>query len=327
MEVNHKMEIVFKKEETVDTLLDKISEYDIYRNYTGREVEFRKHILSPLRDDKHPSFSYTKGRKRILWKDWGTGEMGDCINLVMKLYDEDTAHAIKRIKEDMLVNAYSTTISMSVHSEERLTTKDYDITYQPFTAVDQAYWNKFNISLELLTRYNVRSVKYIYTKDKLNQFYTYNNPIYAYIWDDNNMKIYRPYAAKEYKWKIIGKGTIEGLDQLPNMDSLLIITKSLKDVMCLTSFGYSAISLCSEAVKLDLNDFYKLNSRFKHIISLYDDDTQGNAGSSYLREAYKIPQMKIGYPNIKDISEMCEKLGSSKTEDYLKELMERWQKN
>ena len=52
---------------------------------------------------------------------------------------------------------------------------------------------------------------------------------------------------------------------LPKTGDSVVITKSLKDVMCLYEYGISAIAPCSENMFLTDSQYEKLKNRFKHI--------------------------------------------------------------
>jgi len=50
---------------------------------------------SPLREEQEPSFRIS--RRYNNWVDWGSGERGDIINLVERLFDTDTSGALREI--------------------------------------------------------------------------------------------------------------------------------------------------------------------------------------------------------------------------------------
>jgi len=55
----------------------------------------------------------------------------------------------------------------------------------------------------------------------------------------------------------------------------IVITKSLKDVMCLYEFGIPAIAPCSENLFLTESQYEKIKKKFKRILVLYDNDRPG----------------------------------------------------
>ena len=99
--------------------------------------------------------------------------------------------------------------------------------------------------------------------------------MYAYkVYD--HFKIYRPLADKYTKWRNnLTEYDIQGYAQLPEKGNLLIITKSMKDVMCLKELGYNAISPSSESTFIPDNALEVLKKRFKHILICFDRDAPG----------------------------------------------------
>ena len=63
-------------------------------------------------------------------------------------------------------------------------------------------------------------------------------------------------------WK---KDLIQGAHMLPKTGNVLVITKSLKDVMTLYEYGITAIAPCSENEFLTDVQYEKIKKRFKHI--------------------------------------------------------------
>ena len=96
----------------------------------------------------------------------------------------------------------------------------------------------------------------------------------------NHFKIYRPLADKYTKWRNnLTELDIQGYKQLPKTGDILIITKSMKDVMCLYEMGIAAISPSSESTFIPDKVLKQLKKRFKRII--FDRD---QAGVKYLRK-------------------------------------------
>ena len=88
----------------------------------------------------------------------------------------------------------------------------------------------------------------------------------------NRYKIYSPYEDKN-KWLSNTKKTdIQGYAQLPEKGNKLIITSSLKDVMCLYAAGYYSIAMQSEMQIPDEKLISELKNRFNTIEILYDND-------------------------------------------------------
>lgn len=266
---------------TLDYILSKVSEYDIYAHYLG---QFKVGAIynSPFRKDKNPSFGiyYSKRTKQLLFKDHGTGECGNIVKFV-SLYTGLTNY--NDILKDIVKQLNITTDTKLDSSKQYIPSSEtvIGIVRQKFTPTDINYWSQFNISEKTLKKFNVNSIKYYLCNGIVKGIYKEDNPMYAYkVY--NNFKIYRPLADKYTKWRNnLTEYDIQGYAQLPSKGDTLIITKSMKDVMCLYEMGMPAISPSSESTFIPNDILEGLKKRFKRIIILFDRD---NAGVKYLRK-------------------------------------------
>lgn len=260
---------------TLDDILSKVTEYDIYSRYIGH---FKIGLIynSPFRKDKNPSFGifYSKKNGRLLFKDHGTGECGDVIKFV-SLYTGITNYndILNRIVKDL--NITNNTV-LKASKEYKIPTETViGVVRQDWTDIDKQYWSQFGITIDTLKKFNVSSIKYYLCNGIVKAIYKDTNPMYAYkVY--NHFKIYRPLADKYTKWRNnLTEIDIQGYEQLPESGNLLIITKSLKDVMCLYEMGYTAISPSSESTFIPDKVLKQLKKRFKRILICFDRDTSG----------------------------------------------------
>lgn len=260
---------------TLDDILSKVTEYDIYSRYIGH---FKIGLIynSPFRKDKNPSFGifYSKKSGRLLFKDHGTGECGDVIKFV-SLYTGITNYndILNRIVKDL--NITNNTV-LKASKEYKIPTETViGVVRQDWTNVDKQYWSQFGITIDTLKKFNVSSIKYYLCNGIVKAIYKNTNPMYAYkVY--NHFKIYRPLADKYTKWRNnLQEYDIQGFQQLPKKGDLLIITKSLKDVMCLYEMGYTAISPASESTFIPDKVLDMLKSNFKRILICFDRDIAG----------------------------------------------------
>ena len=260
---------------TIDWILSKVTEYDIYAKYIG---QFKVGMIynSPFRKDKNPSFGiyYSKRTKQLLFKDHGTGECGNVIKFV-SLFTGKTEY--NDILSDIVDKLNITNNTKLVSSKQYIppTETVIGVVRQEFTDVDINYWKQFNISINTLKKFNVNSIKYYLCNGIVKGTYKRENPMYAYkVY--NNFKIYRPLADKYTKWRNnLTDYDIQGYEQLPQKGDILFITKSMKDVMCLYEMGYPAVSPSSESTFLPKDVLEQLKTRFKRIIILFDRDVAG----------------------------------------------------
>ena len=129
--------------------------------------------------------------------------------------------------------------------------------------------------------------------------------MYAYkVYD--RFKIYRPLASKYTKWRTnLTNRHVQGLAELPKEGgNLLIITKSLKDVMCLYEMGFYAISPSSETTFIPEDMLQSLRRKWKHIVILFDRDRTGMFKAREYSKRYKFDALFVNKRfNAKDISD------------------------
>ena len=311
-----------KKESlTIEYILSKVSEYDIYASYIG---QFKPGLIynSPFRKDTNPSFGIflSKRTGKLLFKDHGSGVCGDVIKFVREYtgisnYNEVLQEIVKRLK---ITNKTVLKSTKPIESKETV----IGIVRQAFTKIDEQYWGSYHISMPTLEKYNVHSIKYYLCNGIVKGIYKDENPMYAYkVY--NNFKIYRPLGDKFTKWRNnLTEFDVQGYAQLPKKGNLLIITKSLKDVMVLHEMGYNAVSPSSESTFIPdivLND---LKKRFKNILLCFDRDVPGvtNMRKVSLKTGLKGFLVHKSF-KAKDISDAVKTNGFESVHDWLKKLL------
>ena len=310
---------------TLDWILSKVTEYDIYAKYIG---QFKVGMIynSPFRKDKNPSFGiyYSKRTKQLLFKDHGTGECGNVIKFV-SLFTGKTEYT--DILSDIVDKLNITNNTKLVSSKQYIppTETVIGVVRQEFTDVDINYWKQFNISINTLKKFNVNSIKYYLCNGIVKGTYKRENPMYAYkVY--NNFKIYRPLADKYTKWRNnLTDYDIQGYEQLPQKGDILFITKSMKDVMCLHEMGYPAVSPSSESTFLPKDVLEQLKTRFKRIIILFDRDTAGVKRSRKLSRETGLEAIFINKKfKAKDVSDAVEANSFEEIKNWLNETIKNY---
>jgi Crassvirales DNA primase len=321
---------------TKEEILAKISEVDIIEYYLNIKLKYNTIINSPFRKDRNPSFSFKIGEgSSVLAKDFGSGETFDCFNIVQKLYNCNFFEALKIISTDFKIKDYNNITDNSSllvnNTKDELYTKYLidkqkniiSIQKQAFTKTDIDYWSKYHIPIKTLVKFDVFSCKYVWYNKSLIKTYSNNNPVYAYRFIESDQyvyKIYCPFKDKKYKWLFNGSSvSLEGYNQLPLFGDVLIITKSMKDVMSLHELGYNSVSLQAEGNKLQYDTYIKLSKRFNKIVILYDNDDCGIRNSNKLAKEYNINQIMIPLDSkCKDIADYIEIFGIEKSKELIK---------
>ena len=301
---------------TLEYILSKVSELQIYQAYV-KDIKPGYIYNSPFRKDRNPSFGifYSNKTKRLLFKDHGTNECGDIIKFVSLMTNLTNYNDIlNQIVTDLSVNDIKKpNISIEPQVETII-----GIVRQPFSDKDFAYWGQFGITKKTLTKFNVFCTKYYLSNGIVKGIYKEENPIYAYkVYD--KFKIYRPLGDKYTKWRSnLTTEYVQGYEQLPKTGDLLIITKSLKDVMTLYEMGYTAIAVNSESNFIPDAALEDVLKRFKRVLLLFDRDITG------VRQMRKL-SLKTGLKgflinkrfNAKDISDAVQLHGKEKIKEWL----------
>lgn len=310
---------------TLDWILSKVTEYDIYAKYIG---QFKVGMIynSPFRKDKNPSFGiyYSKRTKQLLFKDHGTGECGNVIKFV-SLFTGKIEY--NDILSDIVDKLNITNNTKLVSSKQYIppTETVIGVVRQEFTDVDINYWKQFNISINTLKKFNVNSIKYYLCNGIVKGTYKRENPMYAYkVY--NNFKIYRPLADKYTKWRNnLTDYDIQGYEQLPQKGDILFITKSMKDVMCLHEMGYPAVSPSSESTFLPKDVLEQLKTRFKRIIILFDRDVAGVKRSRKLSRETGLEAIFINKKfKAKDVSDAVKANSFEEIKNWLDETIKNY---
>lgn len=317
-------------------ILKNLSDLDIFEMYLG-EIPVRP-ISSPFREDIKPSFSLfmSKEHGRVFFKDFGTGESGDCFLFVMRLFRLGSkSETFLKIARDFNLTQYDLnprTFSPSpkvivkkyVKNVKTLGTQKFriSVTVRPWKLRDKKYWSdKYGLSKAQLEFCKIYPISHFF----INGLCTIAQPLaYAFVeGKDNNQtfKIYQPYAPQGNKWfNNNDRSTWELWTQLPAKGNVLIVTSSRKDAIVIkTLFNSEVITSCalqSEGVKPKQSVVDELKSRFKHIFIMYDNDydSKKNSGRIAGENLAKITGFtQIEVPDEykkKDPSDYVEKYGS-----------------
>jgi 5S rRNA maturation endonuclease (ribonuclease M5) len=189
---------------------------------------------------------------------------------------------------------------------------------------DLAYWGQFGITREILEKYKVNAISKMFSDGVLKQVYSEDNPMYSYR-VFNSFKIYKPLANKSDKWRgNLERNDIQGFEQLNKTGDLLVITKALKDVMTLRSFGINAIAPPSESSILEEAPIESCRRRFSKIIMLYDRDKTGMLFTRKIAKKFNLDFVFINKKyEAKDISDFVKKYGRQSGKELLDYILKR----
>jgi len=264
-----------------------LKDSEIYCFYMNTDsINLNSAMSSPLREDPTPSFGFFLNKRgNIIYNDFVNGG-GDCYKFVKEFfaysqwYDVYSQIAIdfnldKKYKcsNNLLNNENKNKVKYDANIQILKKKKcKISVNKRIWEVHDLNYWNKFNINKVMLIKYRVFPLKYIFINNKP---IAADKNAYVYIESKDGLithKIYQPYS--KFKWITDNDNSVwQGWEQLSLNGNILIITKSLKDVMSIKSTtGYDAIALQNEKAKPKDNIIEQLKGRFTKIFILFDND-------------------------------------------------------
>lgn len=310
---------------TKEYLLSKESQETYLEYYLGLKV--RKGLYkSPLRKDNSPTCAFFRGASEdIVFKDFSGHFCGDFVKIVqfknacsyqtaLNIVANDFGYKYTRglVKNSKPIQISTTNFVDKGSSEIR-------VEVQPFTKDELKWFGEIGITEKILKKFKVFSCKTVFLNNIIHTVSSDKCPSFGYYRGKNNngvelWRIYYP-NRKEYRFISNWKATmIQGGQQLPEEGDVLVVTKSMKDVMCLYSLGITAIAPNSENLFLTQAQYDNLKKRFKYIVLFYDNDKAGLRNMWKFRHQY--PDLKcIWLPKntSKDISDFYRKYGREET--------------
>jgi hypothetical protein len=273
--------------------------------------------------DKVPSMCiYTDGRGNYKFKDFSSGYGGDGLNLVMHLFNlESRGKASFRIMEDYnTFIATNTYVPISYKPQSKYVVADYEMRH--WNTLDQQYWKSFRLSSSILEAHNVHPLAF-YTMIKedegllLDSVTMNGNFIYGYFREDGTL--YKIYTPKNKDNKFIKVADyVQGVDQLRYNSKYLIITSSLKDLMCFKKLGISGIEVIapdSENITIPESFMKPLLQKYQKVVVLFDNDEPGMKSAAKYKAKYGFKSINL--PLSKDLSDSVKDYGVDKVREEL----------
>lgn len=332
------MNFSFNQKITKELILSRFSEEQIMEFYL--HVPIKKGLFrSPLRKDREPTCSFYRNRKgELIFKDFATGQHLNIFGVVQSLFGCDYFDSLKIIANDFgIVRDSSLIKNVGKINQNPIRIKDKEmskiqIEVQDFTDLELKWWAKYGITLDILKKFNVFSCKHVFLNDQLFAKSQQHCPIFGYYGKKyQGYELWRCYFPKRTSFRFITNWPskkIQGYDQLPKKGKLLVITKAMKDTMCLYSMGISAIAPNSETQFISDVMLEDLKKRFDNIVVLYDNDLTGISFMNKIKK--KHPELIYTWIprhlGSKDISDFYKDNGRHKTLNLIKDFI-IWLKN
>ena len=263
-----------------DSILCKISEYDIFRYYCHNFKNYGDKFCSELREDRSPTCSIVPWKGKVIYKDFGSGDSHDCFSYVQAKFGLTFSEAMRVIDTDFGLGLQTGTviknqIAITYGTQEVIDRRPTKIEKKarPWSVEDKNFWSEFHIPKHLLTKFGVQPIDYFWINEA-----RYRCHSLSYVYNINGRyKVYRPFETEGKWYSNTSKDDIQGWRQLKDNGDIVFLASSLKDVMCLNVLGYEAIALQSEMQMPSAELIKQLSERFNVVAVLYDNDFEKDA--------------------------------------------------
>lgn len=289
-------------------IFSKFSEAQVLCSVFPEITEIPCIINSPLRDDRHPSFSiYLDNGGHIRYKDHACPSIhGGIIDLLCAYWSCTFNQALDKICKMMIKNDDVTIkpkqIKTFTRKEANLLTK-IEVKVRPWRDYDYEYWESYGITKQWLKYAEIYPISYkIVTKkvsltDKGRKFiFPTDKHAYAFVNRKEgklSLKIYQPYNTKGFKWcSKADKSIIDLWDKIPEYGDKVIICSSMKDALCIScNLHIPTLALQGEGYNMSQTAIKELKRRYKQIYISFDTDSPG------IKDAQKLAK-ETGFTNI-----------------------------
>lgn len=324
------MDFSFKPKISKELILSRFSEEQLMEYYLHLPVK-KGLFRSPLRKDRQPTCSfYRNDTGTLIFKDFATGQHLNVFGIVQEIFKCNYYDALRIIANDMgIVRDKTLHKNPGKINENPTKISDKEVSriqveIQDFTDLELKWWGKYGITPEILKKFNVYSCKHVFLNGELFAKSQQHCPIFGYYGKKyQGLELWRCYFPKRTSFRFITNWPskkIQGYDQLPKTGKLLIITKSMKDTMCLYSCGITACAPNSENLFISDSMLDELKSRFDYIVVFYDNDRPGLHNMAKIRRIH--PELiYVSIPKrygSKDISDFYKDYGRKETLNLIK---------
>lgn len=279
--------------------------------------------------DKVPSMFVYQDNNKYKFKDFSSGFQGDHIELVKSLFNYDV-----RFKAvDRIITDYQEYLRHNAPVErgpiqfyDKFKVVDFEMRH--WNSQDSKYWTGFRISSNILTQYNVVPLEF-FTMSKTEPdgsitSYRFSRPyVYGYFRNDGELyKIYMPKVTDKKFIKV--QNYVQGIDQLTYNTKYLVITSSLKDLMCFNRLGIGNVECIapdSENTMIGEPTISLLTKRYKSVIVLFDNDEPGIKAAQRYQDKYGFKYVVLDMS--KDLSDSVKDHGIEAVRDKLLSLLKQ----
>lgn len=286
-----------------ETVLSKISEYDIFRRYMPDTLWKINHVtISPFlrstgKYEENPSFMISNRGGSLSFIDFSdTSKRGNCFIFVMQLFMLPMDEALAKIDQDFGLGISSKGPNLGKYKEIVREYKQPEeigkrysfiqVITRKFNKEELDYWAQYQIGIEDLRENHIHAIDSVFLNR--SKFMMSSTDLkFGYLYD-NCWKIYRPYVNKKYKWmpNNVPITVMEGLDKIHDAEFALI-TKSKKDYMVLKKVIDNVCATQNEGIAcFSEENVQLLRQKSKRQILSFDNDVPGVENSKLITKVF-----------------------------------------
>ena len=319
---------------SIEAILSRISEYDIFRYYMPhKDWKINRVTYSPFRHENNPSFMIGNKLGYLMFIDYSdTSKRGDCFNFVQMLHNVSISDTLKMIDKDfglgfstgVVTGEYKKIISEYKQPEIEKRNSLIQVKVRKFTQDELDYWAQYHQDIQDLRDNNIYSIKELYLNKQ--RFPLGENELrFGYLYEGQYWKIYRPFADKKKKWmpNNVPITAMDGKENIKNCE-VAFINKSKKDYMVMKKLFPCSCAVQNEGLGCFSHEnveYLKANSD-RQILS-FDADDVGVQNSKQITEMFdfdytNVPRQYLT-EGIKDWADLSRKYGLKAIEECLKQ--------
>ena len=314
---------------SVDSILEKVTDYDLFRFYCPPFKSVGKKFSSELREDPIPSAHITAKNNRLRYIDYGyTEHRFDSIGYIQYKYNVSFRDALRTIDSDFGLGLAGKNNRGALNTPKTYGKMKFEkipclmqIRSREFNLYDRLYWGDYCISKETLEAFGVKPITHYWINGTR---YPAHKVAYAYCEHPGKYKLYSP-LKQDGKWfGNMQVNHVQGITMLPIFGNICILASSLKDVMCLYELGIPAVAMQSESMMPPKKLIAFLKRKFDKVKVLYDNDftKDNNPGQTMalsICKEYNLENICIPTElGVKDISDVMQVHGPIKAISIIK---------
>lgn len=330
---SHNMIFRFEPDRITKQMLLTLHTEEEYMSFYLGIVPGKGLYCNPMREDRRPTASFYRAKNQeLIFKDFQNGFHGNFVDVVMERFKVEYYKALAIIANDFGISEKAKLTKnepLIKYDGSKIEEKSETIIQceiKPFTTGELKWWGEFGITESTLKHFNVFSVKSLFLNGNYLLTSTPKSPTYGYYFGkEEGRELWKIYFPLKQSFRfLLNTNKLQGAKQLPPTGEVVVITKSMKDVMTLYELGIPAVAPQAESIIINGNQYNALKKRFKYVIFNGDWDRAGQHFMSESRRRFQGICMSFVNKEFygKDISDYVKKHGMKAARVLVGELKE-----